>query len=81
MVRLDHWYRRLIQEGWHNTGYSVEKEFYMTILDLVEESNKSVWKVCIKVWYMNRSLENVCFKENDFVLNENSVKGKPCINW
>ena len=27
MVRLDNWDRKLVQEGWHNTGYSVEQEF------------------------------------------------------
>ena len=25
MVRLENWYITLVQEGWHNTGYSIEQ--------------------------------------------------------
>ena len=35
MVRLDNWDRTLVQEGWQNTGYSIEKELCMTRLDWV----------------------------------------------
>ena len=35
MVRLDNWDITLVQEGWHNTGYSMEQDFCMTILDWV----------------------------------------------
>ena len=33
MVRLENWDRTLLQEGWHNTVYSMEQEFCMTRLD------------------------------------------------
>ena len=42
MVRLDNWDRTLVQEGWQDTGYSIEQEFYMTRLYWVEDSTKSV---------------------------------------
>ena len=35
MVRLDTWDRTLVQEGLHNTGYSIEQELYITGLYLV----------------------------------------------
>ena len=35
MVRLDNWDRKIVQEGWHNTGYSIEQELCMTRLDWV----------------------------------------------
>ena len=37
MVRVDKWYRKLVQEGLHDTGYYIEQELCMTRLDLVEE--------------------------------------------
>ena len=48
MVRLDNWYITLVQEGLHNTGFSMEQKFCMTGLDWVEDSTQSVWNVCIK---------------------------------
>ena len=48
----------------------MEPEFYMTILNWVEDSTQSVWNVCIKFDTWN----NV---ENFTVLEENSVKRKP----
>ena len=33
MVKLDNSDRTLVQEGRQNTGYAMEKEFYMTRLD------------------------------------------------
>ena len=35
MVRLEKWYRTLVQKVWHNTGYSMKQEFCMTRLDKV----------------------------------------------
>ena len=35
MVRLDNWDRKIVQEGWQNTWYSIEQEFCMTRLDWV----------------------------------------------
>ena len=32
MVILNNWDRTIVQEGWKNTGYSMEQEFYMTRL-------------------------------------------------
>ena len=43
VVRLDNWDITLVQEGWQIIWYSIEQEFYMTTLDLVEHSYKSVW--------------------------------------
>ena len=80
MVILDNWDITLVQEGWKNTGYSVEQEFCMTRWVWVEDSTKSVWNVCIKVWYMKRTLKNVYSKKTMFFWMENSVKGKQCIN-
>ena len=48
MVRLYNWDRTIVQEGWKNTGYSMEQEFYMARLYWVEVSTQSVWNVCIK---------------------------------
>ena len=42
MVRLEKWDRTLVQEGWQNIGYSIEREFFITRLDWVEESTQSV---------------------------------------
>ena len=42
MVRLENGDRKLLQEGLQDTGYSMEKYSYMTILYLVEESKQSV---------------------------------------
>ena len=36
MVRLENWDITTLQEGWHNTGSSMEQELYMTGIDLVE---------------------------------------------
>ena len=49
-----------------NTRQSIEQEFCMTRLDLVEEQTQAVWM----------------FEEHEknVVLNENSVEGKLCIN-
>ena len=41
MVSLDKLYRTLVQEGCQDKGYYVEQEFYMTRLDLAEESTQS----------------------------------------
>ena len=38
---------------WQNTGYSIEQNFCMTILDWVEKYTQSVWNVC-------RTLKTVC---------------------
>ena len=35
LVILDNWDRTLVQEGWKNTGYSIEQYSCMTRLDLV----------------------------------------------
>ena len=35
MVRLDNWDITIVQEGWQNTGYSIEQEFCMTGLDWI----------------------------------------------
>ena len=48
MVRLDNWDITLVQEGWQNTGYSMEQWFCMTRLYWVEDSTQSVWDFCIK---------------------------------
>ena len=48
MVIIDNWYRNRVQEGWHNTGKYMEQEFYITRINLVEDSNQSVWNVHIK---------------------------------
>ena len=48
LVRIYNIYRRLVQEGWQNTWYSVEQEFYMTRLYWVYDLTQSVWNVCIK---------------------------------
>ena len=53
IVWLDNWDRTLVQEGWHNTGYSIEQELCMTRLYWVEDSNQLVWNVC-------RTLKTVC---------------------
>ena len=45
----------------------------MTRLDWVDDLTQSVWNV---VYHWNVSV----LEENNFVLNENSVEGKPCIN-
>ena len=45
IVRLDNWDRTLVQEGWHNTGQSIEQEFFMTRLYWVQDSTQSVWNV------------------------------------
>ena len=34
-VRLENWDRTLVQEGWQNTGYSMEQQLCMTRLDWV----------------------------------------------
>ena len=51
----------------------MEQEFYMTILDWVEDLTQSVWNVY-------RTLETVCSRREKNSLNENSVEGKLCIN-
>ena len=51
----------------------MEQEFCMTRLDWVEESTKSVWNIF-------RTLKISVLEENNVVMNENSVEGKPCIN-
>ena len=53
VVRLDNWYRILLQEGWHNKGYSMEQDLCMNRLYWVEDSTQSVWNV----W---RTLKTVC---------------------
>ena len=64
---------------WHNTGYSVEQEFCMTILCWVEDSTQSVWNVCIKFdtwkehWKMSVLEEKQCCSEWKTVLIENNV--------
>ena len=30
LLRLDKWYRTLVQEGWNDTVYYMEQEFFMT---------------------------------------------------
>ena len=50
----------------------MEQELCMTRLDWVEESTQSVWNVC-------RTLKMSVIEENNVVLIENSVEGKPCI--
>ena len=47
-VRLENWYRTLVQDGWHNTGWSMEQELCMTRLYWVEYLTQSVFKFCIK---------------------------------
>ena len=49
----------------------MEQEFYMTRIDWVEESTQSVWYVCIEFDTWNNT-------ENCTVLEEKSVKRKPC---
>ena len=56
------------------------KEFYITILYWVDDLTKSVWNVCIKVWYMKRTLETVCSRIIMLFWMGNSVEGKPFIN-
>ena len=78
MVRLDNRYIKLVQEGWHNKGWSTEQEFCINRLYWVGESTKSVWKCCIKVGYMKRTLKNVCSRSKTMLFwTENSVGRKP----
>ena len=46
--------------NWKDTGYSVEQDLYMTILDWFEYLTQSVWNVCIKfdTW---KTLKTVLF--------------------
>ena len=32
MIILDNWYITLVQEGWYNTGYYMEQDFFITRL-------------------------------------------------
>ena len=50
MVSLVNWDRTLAQYGWKDTWKSIEQEFCMNKLDLVEDSTQSVWNVCIKFY-------------------------------
>ena len=43
MIRLENWDKTLVKEGWKNIGYYMEKEFCMTRLDWIEDSNQSIW--------------------------------------
>ena len=45
MVILDNWEKTLVQEGWHNTGWSIEQELFIIRLDWFEELTQSVWNV------------------------------------
>ena len=71
MVILYNWDRTLVQEGWYNTGYSMEQEFCMTRLDIVEDSTQSTWNVC-------KTLKTVCSRRETLfwmktVFKENHV--------
>ena len=79
MVRLYNWDRTLLQERWQNTGLSMEQEFCMTRLDLVEYSTHSVWNFCIKVWYTKRTFKNVCSRKTMLFWMGKSVEVNPCI--
>ena len=61
MVWLDNWDRTLVQDGWQNTGYSMEQYFCMIRLDWFEDSTQSVWNV----W---RTLKNVCSRMKTMLL-------------
>ena len=50
MEIIDNWEISLLQEGWQNTGFSMEQYFCMTRLDWVDDSNQSFWNVCIKFY-------------------------------
>ena len=73
MVRLDNWDRTLVQEGWQNTGYSMEQELCMTKLDWVDYSNQSVWYFCIKLDTRKEHWKLSVLENNNVVLN-----GKQC---
>ena len=73
VVRLENWYRTIVQEGWHNTSivYGTRVMNYYTILSLVLDSiSLNVRRTC------KLSIQN----ENNVFLNGNSVEGKPYIN-
>ena len=71
MVRLENWYRKNSHEGWKDTGYYVEHEFYMTRLYWVDDLTQSVWNVCIK-FYKRDNIKRFT------VIEENCVNRKPC---
>ena len=79
MVRLDNWDKILVQEGWQDTGYSMEQEFCMTRLDWVDDSTKSVWNVCIKFdtwkkhWKLSVLEVKQCCSKWETLLRENHV--------
>ena len=48
MERIDNWKRKLVQDGFHDTKYSVEQEFCINRLDWINDWNQSIWNVGIK---------------------------------
>ena len=64
---------------WQDTWYSMEQEFCMNRLDLVEDSTKSVWNACIKFdtwkehWKLSFLEGKQCCSEWKIVLIENHV--------
>ena len=72
MLRLDNWYRKILQEGWENTVQSMEQDLCMNRLDWVEDLNQSDRNVC-------RTLKTVCSRRRTMLFwMENSVERKPC---
>ena len=72
MVRIDNWYRTLLQEGWQDTGYSVGK---IVLYDYTRFSwlfDSIILKGLYRVWYMIKTLKTVLlYKET--VLRENHL--------
>ena len=73
MVRLENWDRTLVQEGWqkkrivYGTRVLYDYNWLSLGIDSISLNVRRTWKLSIR-------------DENNVVLNENSVEGKPCIN-
>ena len=69
MIILDNWDITIVQYGLQNTGLSMEQEFCITRLELVEESTQSVlnfWRTLKTIWYIIKTILfwiKIVFKE------------------
>ena len=58
----------------------MEQWFFKTIIDWVEDSNQSVWNVCIKFDTWIQHWKMYVLLNDHVVINEKSVERKPFIN-